>query len=106
MAVTHASRRALRALLSMRKAPDGIKKNAHPEEAAKQLSRRTQRVDPANRQFPDTFENGNPAIQWLLDPGSSRLRGGAAGMTISTRWRHCPAACSVMRTTSGLIDAI
>ena len=102
MAVTHASRRALRALLSMRKAPDGIKKNAHPEEAApsrrrlrrllrtRQLSRRTQRVDPANRQFPDTFESGNPAIQRLLDPGSSRLRGGAAGMTISTRRRHCP----------------
>src|SRR3981189_3508352 len=42
-----ASRRALRALLSMRDTIDGIKKIPHPEEAAKRPSRRTHRADPA-----------------------------------------------------------
>jgi hypothetical protein len=47
--VVHASRRALRAFLSMREVFDGIKKIPHPEEAAKRPSRRTHRADPANR---------------------------------------------------------
>jgi hypothetical protein len=49
-----ASRRALWALLSMRKA-DGIEKIPHPEEAAKRPSRRTHGADPANRRFPDSL---------------------------------------------------
>jgi hypothetical protein len=44
-----ASRRARWALLSMRQYFDGIKKIPHPEEAAKQLSRRTHAADPVNR---------------------------------------------------------
>lgn len=35
----------------MREAFDGIKKIPHPEEAAKQLSRRTHAADPAQSQF-------------------------------------------------------
>ena len=41
IAAVRASRRTPRVLLSMREAFDGIKKIPHPEEAAKQLSRRT-----------------------------------------------------------------
>src|SRR6266446_10335334 len=59
ISVVRASRRALRALLSMRYIFDGIKKCPHPEEAAQgsalcaargqasRPSRRTRRVDPA-----------------------------------------------------------
>jgi hypothetical protein len=36
----------------MREAFDGIKKIPHPEEAAKQLSRRTHGAGPADREFP------------------------------------------------------
>jgi hypothetical protein len=38
----------------MRKVFDGIEKIPHPEEAAEQLSRRTQGADPADRRFPYT----------------------------------------------------
>jgi hypothetical protein len=41
IAVVRASRRAPRALLSMRYFVDGIKESPHPEEAAKRPSRRT-----------------------------------------------------------------
>jgi hypothetical protein len=40
----------------MRDAFDSIKKIPHPEEAAKQLSRRTHGADPADRQFPDSLD--------------------------------------------------
>jgi hypothetical protein len=60
IAAVRASRRALRVLLSMREASDGIKKIPHPEEAAKQLSRRTHGADPADREFPFTLESGGP----------------------------------------------
>jgi len=46
-AVVRASRRARGALLSMRKVLDALRKGPHPEEAAKQPSRRTHSADPA-----------------------------------------------------------
>jgi len=55
IAAVRASRRALRALLSMRDALIALRK-FHPEEAAKQLSRRTHGADPADRQFPDSLD--------------------------------------------------
>jgi hypothetical protein len=39
---------------------DRIKKIPHPEEAAEQLSRRTDGTDPADPQFPYSLESGNP----------------------------------------------
>ena len=64
IAAVRASRRTLRVLLSMREAFDGIKKIPHPEEAAKQLSRRTHGRDAANREFPYTLESRDPCVAW------------------------------------------
>src|SRR5215475_2942457 len=36
-----------------------LRKTPHPEEAAKQLSRRTQDADPSDRRFPDTRTRGS-----------------------------------------------
>src|SRR5271165_5691427 len=47
--VARASRRARRALVSMRYVIDRINPIPHSEEAAQRLSRRTHRVDPAGR---------------------------------------------------------
>ena len=43
---------------------DDIKKTPHPEEAAKQLSRRTHRANPADLQFFHTLEGG-PGLSGL-----------------------------------------
>src|SRR5438132_1268986 len=64
-----ASRRALRALLSMRKTFDGIKKAPHPEEAAKRPSRRTHLRS-------STLSQSVPFF--LVDDIEQRLTGGKA----------------------------
>src|SRR5713226_4135319 len=48
-------------LLRTRQVFDGIKRIPHPEEAAKQLSRRTHRTDPADLQFFHTL-SGVPGL--------------------------------------------
>jgi hypothetical protein len=42
----------------MKEVFDIIEKIPHPEEAAKQLSRRTHGANPASRQFPDSLSRG------------------------------------------------
>ena len=47
---------------------DGIKKIPHPEEAAKQLSRRTHSADPVDREFPYTlFRGGEGDLIWYVN---------------------------------------
>jgi hypothetical protein len=41
-----------------------LRKTPHPEEAAKQLSRRTHGADPADRQFPDSLEKPGSIAPW------------------------------------------
>src|SRR5713101_9528452 len=79
IAVVRASRRALWALLSMREGFDDIKKIPHPEEAAKRLSRRTHRADPAQFQFFHTLESGNPRPPLCRSPWTPAFAGSAAG---------------------------
>ena len=59
----------------MMKVFDSIKKIPHPEEAAKQLSRRTHGADPGGRRFPDSL-----------------LRGGDEGPTRRAAMSYYPAA--------------
>ena len=61
---------------------DGIKKIPHPEEAAKQLSRRTHRADPAYRQFPDGLVSGAQGKRESLSALGSRFRGNDEGVAV------------------------
>jgi hypothetical protein len=65
--VVRPSRRPLCGLLRMRYAFDGIKKTPHPEEAAKQLSRRTHCANPADLQFFHTLFRGNDDLLRIPD---------------------------------------
>jgi hypothetical protein len=68
-----------------------LRKLPHPEEAAKQLSRRTHGDDPADRRFPDTlFRAGDDKWSALLRSFSVKYlapRGGFAKWLVKTQYR-------------------
>ena len=99
---------------------DGIKKNPHPEEAAKRPSRRTHSGDPADRRIlqklPQAEEGVREAGGWGLDTarfyrprtrGMIRVGQGSGisptGTSISDGPRRFKAARSSRRNSSGLV---
>jgi hypothetical protein len=75
----------------MREAFDGIKKIPHPEEAAKQLSRRTHGADPADREFPySLFRGGDEYHIDITAAILSRSLRDQSGVATSLKWCGFP----------------